>query len=278
MLTSSFPPHLGAEYSLYASDVTRTMPLSPWNPGHWPSAEAEAIYTHVSQIQESCIAKLRPGVHLIDLYFHSLHMAIDALLDLRILKGEHMEIFYAGTVAAFYPHGLGHHLGLEVHDVQPPRKRNDGKRTAKDKKKEKKDPRFRDIQKAYTRFSLSNPSYPSSSEPSAYNINPLNPTLFLSPNTPSDPPLAPGMVITIEPGLYFNRYILETYFLDNPVHREFIDRDVLERYMRVGGVRIEDDVLITRDGWENLTTAPKGEVMLGVIREGAEAWKGGAEE
>ena len=82
-------------------------------------------------------------------------------------------------------------------------------------------------------------------------------------------------VITVEPGVYFCRFIIEPYLKD-PQHKDFIDEGVLERYWDVGGVRIEgmffieaghrrvllisgiDDILITEDGYENLTTAPKG--------------------
>jgi Xaa-Pro dipeptidase len=75
--------------------------------------------------------------------------------------------------------------------------------------------------------------------------------------------------VTIEPGLYFNKYNLDTVYLPDPTHSRHIDTGVLKRYMPVGGVRIEDDILITETGYENLTPAVKGEKMLKVIREGA---------
>ncbi|KAF3343785.1 hypothetical protein VdG2_07843 [Verticillium dahliae VDG2] len=78
--------------------------------------------------------------------------------------------------------------------------------------------------------------------------------------------LRPGMVVTVEPGLYFNKDYIEGYFLREDRHRAFIDRDVLARYYPVGGVRIEDCILVTHDGHENLTDAPKGEDMLRIIR------------
>lgn len=66
----------------------------------------------------------------------------------------------------------------------------------------------------------------------------------------------------------FNRFALEKLYLSDPHYSKFINEEVLEQYMHVGGVRIEDDILITKDGYENLTTAPKGKEMLKIIRDG----------
>lgn len=65
---------------------------------------------------------------------------------------------------------------------------------------------------------------------------------------------------------YFSMYALQHFYLPSPVHSQFINQKVLERYLPVGGVRIEDDILITSRGYENLTTAPKGKAMLDIIR------------
>lgn len=64
--------------------------------------------------------------------------------------------------------------------------------------------------------------------------------------------LPANSVITVEPGIYFCRFIIEPQ-LKNATHAQFIDKDVLDRYWQVGGVRIEDDVLITENGFENMT-------------------------
>jgi Xaa-Pro dipeptidase len=104
----------GCEYELYASDITRTFPLS----STWPSKEAKNIYKLVEHMQESCIKRLAPGVRYLDLHILAHQIAIDGLLALGILhNGTKEEIYKAGTSKAFFPHGLGHHIGLEVHDV-----------------------------------------------------------------------------------------------------------------------------------------------------------------
>jgi Xaa-Pro dipeptidase len=64
---------------------------------------------------------------------------------------------------------------------------------------------------------------------------------------------------------YFCRPYIQAYFLDNPQHAKYINTAELEKYWDVGGVRIEDDILVTEEGYENLTTAPKGKEMLDII-------------
>lgn len=103
----------GAEWDCYASDITRTFPLS----GTW-STEAGAIYKIVDRMQRECIRRIMPGVIYSDLHKHACTIAVTELLKLDILQGEAAEILSRGTVAAFFPHGLGHHVGLEVHDVE----------------------------------------------------------------------------------------------------------------------------------------------------------------
>ena len=67
----------------------------------------------------------------------------------------------------------------------------------------------------------------------------------------------------------FNSYALTKLYLPDPQIAKYIDQEVLRKYMHVGGVRIEDDILITDDGYENLTMTPKGKEMLDIIRDGA---------
>lgn len=103
----------GAEWNCYASDITRTFPIS----GKF-SLEAADIYRVVQRMQAECIQRVRPGVLFSGLHLHACIVAIHELLKLGILhNGTASEILKRGTVAAFFPHGLGHHVGLEVHDV-----------------------------------------------------------------------------------------------------------------------------------------------------------------
>lgn len=133
------------------------------------------------------------------------------------------------------PLQLGHHIGLECHDV-----------------------------------SGANPLL-ARSIPTMHDLSSLRPSPSSSSSSPPydrDRALEPNMVITIEPGLYFSRYALTEVYARDPAHARYIDFAAAERYYKVGGVRIEDDILVTEDGWENLTTAPKGEEMCRVVREG----------
>jgi Xaa-Pro dipeptidase len=103
----------GCEWNCYASDITRTFPIS----GRF-TPEAAAVYAAVERMQNACITRVRPGVAYHVLHLHACAVAVGELLRLKILhNGTPSEIFKTGTVAAFFPHGLGHHVGLEVHDV-----------------------------------------------------------------------------------------------------------------------------------------------------------------
>ncbi|KAH9819901.1 peptidase M24 [Teratosphaeria destructans] len=238
----------GCNVDCYASDVTRTFPLNKAKPGHWPSKEAEEVYQLVEKVQEACIEALGPGRDFIQVVLLARRLTLEGLMALGVLKGTFEEIWKAGTVIGFFPHGLGHHLGLDVHDVSPiphpplPRA---------------------------VAASADRPFTPFFGLPKQFDF--ADAARYAEETSTSIPTsrLEPGMVITIEPGCYFNKVLLEHFFLNNPAHSKFIDRDVLDRYWKVCGVRIEDDILITSDGIENLTTTPKGEKMLEIIRESA---------
>ncbi|KAF2864961.1 hypothetical protein BDV95DRAFT_268833 [Massariosphaeria phaeospora] len=228
----------GCEFELYASDITRTFPLS----GAWPSAEAKNIYRLVQRMQEACIEKLAPGVRYLDLHIRAHQIAIDGLLAMGILhNGTREEIYHAGTSRAFFPHGLGHHVGLEVHDV------GQGDLMSMTKGNPK-------YQKAPSLF------------PENFHLPVYDGEMCMSPTDPQSGHLEEGMVVTVEPGIYFSTYALDMFYLHSPIHSKYINTEIVARYLPVGGVRIEDDILITSKGHENLTTAPKGEAMLEIIR------------
>ena len=102
----------GAEYRCYCADVTRTFPIS----GTF-SPESKTIYAIVEEMQISCLKMLRAGVNWDDVHILAHTIAIKGLLACGILKGEPKEIFDNRVSAAFFPHGIGHYLGMDTHDV-----------------------------------------------------------------------------------------------------------------------------------------------------------------
>ena len=216
----------GCEWENYASDVTRTFPIS----GTF-SKEAAAIYSIVEEMQSRCIEAVKPGNKFWDIQQLAVDVASDGLRKLGILiNGTEDE--HKNMTKVFFPHGLGHHIGLECHDVSP------------------------------TKSLISILSHNQlCHKPS----NQINSTITDDPN--HHPVLEPGMVITVEPGIYFNSYALDP-LKECAEKAKFINWEVLARYMKVGGVRIEDDLVVTERGYENLTTAPKGKAACEIIRKG----------
>jgi len=191
----------GAEWDCYASDITRTFPIN----GKF-TKESRAIYDIVLKMQLECIAALKEDVLWDDVHVLAHKIAIDGLLELGILKGDKDEILANRTSVAFFPHGLGHYLGMDTHDTG------------------------------------GNPNYADKD------------TLFRYLRIRGKVPA--GSVVTVEPGIYFCNFIIEP-FLKDPKHAKYIDAGVLEKYWDVGGVRIEDNLVITKGGAENLTTTLK---------------------
>jgi Xaa-Pro dipeptidase len=193
----------GAEWKTYAADVTRVFPIN----GVW-STEARQIYDLVDEMQDETMTKVAPGVLWDDLHKLAHKVLIDGFLKLGIFKKEFSaeEIFNARTSAGFFPHGLGHLIGMDTHDVG-------GKPNYDDP----------DIMMRYLRLRR---------------------------------PLQTNMVVTVEPGVYFNKFLIEPLLSDEK-HAKYIDVNVLHKYWAVGGVRLEDDVWVTATGYENLTKITK---------------------
>jgi Xaa-Pro aminopeptidase len=171
----------GAELDMYASDVTRTIPV-----GQEISPALRYLYDTVLRAQEHAIAKVKPGVLIADVYKAAATELTYGLKELGILRGKLSTLVTKGAFRPWFPHGIGHPLGIDVHDVGP----TSGDRIER---------------------------------------------------------LEPGMVITIEPGLYFSK---PTGPLPSC------------------GVRIEDDILVTRSGHTVLTESvfPKDlDTVLGLL-------------
>ncbi|KAK5800996.1 hypothetical protein VI817_003208 [Penicillium citrinum] len=191
----------GGEYRTYCADITRVVPLT----GKFPT-ETRQIYEIVLQMQAECIGMLKEGVRWDDVHAHAHRVAIKGLVKLGILRGDENELFEKRVSVAFFPHGLGHYLGMDTHDTGGY-------------------PNYEDTDKMFRYLRVRGI-------------------------------LPAGSVITVEPGIYFCRFIIDPV-LNSPELGKYIDATVLERYWSVGGVRIEDNVHVTKDGHDNLTTAPK---------------------
>ncbi|MBU0553434.1 aminopeptidase P N-terminal domain-containing protein [Myxococcota bacterium] len=193
----------------WAGDVSRTWPVS----GRFSGPQRD-LYTVVLNAQAAALALAHPGVRYRDVHMEAAAALLAGLVALGIFKGDVQELLADDAHALFFPHGVGHLLGLDVHDME-----DLGDRAG-----------YAPGWSRSTRFGLS--------------------ALRL------DRVLEPGMAITIEPGFYQAPAIV-----NHPEIRARVgDRlrlDVLARYQDVRGIRVEDDVLITPQGAEILTNAPK---------------------
>ena len=202
----------------FASDITRTWPVS----GRFTERQA-AVYDAVLAAQEASIALVRPGVRYRDVHLASCRVLASFLRDEGLLRGEVDGLVEQGAHAAFFPHGVGHLLGLDVHDLEL----------------------YGDAA-----------SYPAGRERSAqFGLSYLR----------LDRDLEPGMVVTIEPGLYFVPAIL-----NDPRLRErlggAVDWSAACDWLPFGGIRIEDDVLCADEGPVVLSeTIPKQRADLEVL-------------
>jgi len=188
----------GAEYRGYASDITRTYPV-----GGRFTREQEELHTLVRAAEMAAIERCRPGLEWRDVHLAAARVIADGLIGLDILRGDPDALVESGAVWLFFPHGIGHLVGLGVRDA--------GGRTA-----ERRD----------------------------------DPPPF--PNLRIDIALEPGMVVTVEPGIY-----LVPALLEDPErrarHRDEVEWARVDRMLEFGGIRIEDNVLITEDGHEVIT-------------------------
>ena len=203
----------GAEVGGYASDVTRTFPVGPRFEGI-----QRDLYRLVLEVQQAAIGEIRPGVEYRDLHLRAAGRIASGLVDLGILRGNPADLVERDAHALFFPHGLGHMLGLATHDAGGCLKG----RTPSD------------------RFGLK----------------------WLR----ADLPLQPGYVVTIEPGIYFIRALL-TDPARREQYRDMVDWERMDGLLDFGGIRIEDDVLVTATGADVLSGAiPKSIPEIEALR------------
>ncbi len=193
----------GYECNGYASDFTRTYPAN----GEFTEMQAQ-IYEAVLEAQKQVIESSRPDVKMEDLHILAARVMMQGLKDAGLVTGSVDDLMEEDIFALFFPHGLGHFLGLDTHDVG---------------------------------------GYPKGVE----RIERPGIKYLRMRRT-----LQPGMVLTIEPGLYFVPALLKPALEDDKASK-FLNASKLQDMMDFGGVRIEDNIIVTDDGHENLTDVPK---------------------
>lgn len=192
----------GAESLLhYASDITRTFPVN----GRFTEKQKE-IYNLVLAANMGAIEALKPGIRFKEIHLLAAKIIAGGLKELGFLKEEVDEIVNAGAHALFFPHGLGHLLGLDVHDLENFGEKNTGY--------DESIQRSREFGMKSLRFGKE---------------------------------LKPGMVMTIEPGIYFIPELINKWESEGKF-TEFINYEKAKSYIGFGGIRIEDDLLITDEG------------------------------
>lgn len=185
----------------YCSDHTRTYPVS----GTFTPRQLD-IYTIVEECHDYVLQVARPGVRWYDVHMAVCRMMTDRLKALGLMKGDTDEAVNAGAHAMFMPHGLGHMMGVDVHDMEG-------------------------LGQNYVGFD-------EETRPS---------TQFGTNCLRMGRRLEEGFVVTDEPGIYFIPALIDDWRSRN-LHSEYINYDMLETYKDFGGIRIEDDLLITADG------------------------------
>lgn len=192
----------GAENLMnYCSDFTRTYPVN----GKFTPMQRD-IYNIVLAANARAFELARPGILYRDVHFAAVRVILEGLSALGLVKGNLDDAVEKGVHALFMPHGLGHMMGLDVHDME-------------------------DIGEKYVGYDLETER---SNQLGVSNLRMAR-------------RLQTGMVMTDEPGIYFiPAYIAK--WKNEGLNKEFINFDKLEPYMNFGGVRIEDDMLITETG------------------------------
>ena len=192
----------GAEIaSHYCSDFTRTLPCS----GRFTEQQKE-VYTIVSEANNLALGLARPGISYRDVHLAAARLILQGLKNIGLVKGDVDEAVAAGAAGLFMPHGLGHNMGLDVHDME-----NLGENYVG----------YEEGVKRSTQLGLGS----------------LRMARVLKP----------GNVVTDEPGIYFIPALIDKWKAEGTC-RDFINFEALDAYRSFGGIRIEDDLLITESG------------------------------
>ena len=185
----------------YSSDITRTFPVS----GKFTPGQAE-IYQIVLKAQKTIIASAKPGVTYRAIHLKTAKVIASGLKDLGFMKGDIQSAVKSGAHALFFPHGIGHLLGLDVHDMEDLGEDWIG---------------YDEKIKRSDQFGLASLRFAKA--------------------------LKPNIVITVEPGIYFIPQLIEMWHSEKKF-QAYINYDALNKYKTSGGIRIEDDVVITEKG------------------------------
>jgi Xaa-Pro aminopeptidase len=192
----------GAELlSLYASDITRTIPVG----GKFNQRQKD-VYEIVLKANMDSITATAPDKEYRDMHFIAATRITEGLKNLGLMKGKVEDAVAAGAHTLFFPHGLGHQLGMDVHDLEGLGENNVG-----------------------------------------YDEHTTRASQFGTAYLRMGKKLRPGHVITNEPGIYFIPALIDK-FRSEGQFTDFINYDKVETYKDFGGIRIEDDILVTETG------------------------------
>ena len=192
----------GCELDDYCSDHTRTMPVG----GKYTQRQLE-IYSIVEECHDYVLDVARPGVKYMDVHFAVCRRMTERLKELGLMRGDTDEAVRAGAHAMFLPHGLGHMMGMDVHDME-------------------------NLDQRYVGFD----------DETRPNLEQFGTNCLRMGRR-----LQEGFVVTDEPGIYFIPALIDDWRTSGQC-KEFLCFDKLETYKDFGGIRIEDDLLITKDG------------------------------
>ena len=196
----------GAETTMhYSSDITRTTPVG----GKFSQRQKE-IYEVVLEANVKAIEAIKPGIEYRKIHLLACKVIAEGLKKLGFMKGDMDAAVKAGAHTLFMPHGLGHMMGLDVHDMEGLGENNVG---------------YNETTKRATQFG----------------------TAYLRLGRE----LQTGFVLTVEPGCYFIPELIEQWKKEG-TNAEFINFDKVEEYKGFGGIRIEDDILVTETGYRVL--------------------------